>query len=325
LRRIVLLGGNGQVGWELRRALSPLADVITLGRDGTAREGRLDRRGLCGDLLRLDELASTIRQLEPGCVVNAAAYTAVDGAEREPEIARSINADAPGVLAAVCAELDVWLVHYSTDYVFDGSGDRAWREDDPAGPLNVYGRTKLEGEERVRASGCRHLILRAGWVYSARGTNFPRTILDHASDRAVLEVVVDQIGAPTSAELLADVTAHALRAVESGQARGGTFHAVAAGEVSWHGYARFLVECARDRGWPVKVEARGIVPVSSEAFPMLAKRPKNSRLDCRKLESTFGLRMPAWQDGVERLVDELTGARGCAVIRQPAVPSPSRS
>jgi len=308
LRRIVLLGGNGQVGWELQRALAPLAEVIALGRGEGARNGRPGSRGLCGDLLRLDDLANTVRQLEPGCVVNAAAYTAVDGAEREPEIAHSINAEAPGRLAAVCAELDAWLVHYSTDYVFDGSGDMAWREDDPTGPLNVYGRTKLEGEERVRESGCRHLILRTSWVYSARGTNFPKKMLRLASDRTVLEVVADQVGAPTSAELLADVTAHALRAVEGTPDRGGVFHAAAAGEASWHGYASFVIECARARGWPVKVEPQGLVPVPSGAFPTSAKRPKNSRLDCRKLESAFGLRMPAWQDGVERLVDELAGA-----------------
>ena len=325
MRRIALLGGSGQVGWELQRALSPLAEVIVLRRDGKTHSGHPVGRGLCGDLLRPEEVAATVRQLKPDFVVNAAAYTAVDTAEREPEVAYASNADAPGRLAAVCAELDAWLVHYSTDYVFDGSGDRAWREDDLTGPLNVYGRTKLEGEKRIRESGCRYLVLRTSWVYSVRGTNFPKKMLKLASERTVLEVVADQVGAPTSAELLADITAHALRAVEGTTERGGIFHAAAAGEASWHGFTRFLIECARARGWPVRVEPQDIVAVSSEAFPAVAKRPQNSRLDCHKLERAFGLRMPAWQVGVERLVDELSGALGNGLPCQPDVPPPSRS
>jgi dTDP-4-dehydrorhamnose reductase len=307
VRRIVLLGGNGQVGWELQRALAPLAEVIVLGREGTTYPCRRGDRLLCGDLLRPDEVVATVRQLAPDCVVNAAAYTAVDRAEQEQELAMSINVIAPGRLAAACVELGIWLVHYSTDHVFDGSGDQAWCESDPTGPLNAYGRTKLEGEDLIRSSGCRHLILRASWVYAARGTNFPKSILRLASERDSVSVVADQVGAPTSAVLLADVTAHALRAVENGTDRGGTFHVAAAGEVSRHDYARFVVDCARARGWRLTVEPHGIVPVSSEAFPTRAKRPRNSRLDCRRLEGAFGLRMPPWQHGVERLVDELSG------------------
>lgn len=200
--KILLLGCNGQVGWELQRSLAPLGDVVALDFDSTEHSA---------DFTRPESLVGTVRVTEPDVIVNAAAYTAVDKAEGEPDLARTINAAAPGVLAREAAARGAWLVHYSTDYVFDGTGTQPRDEEAPTGPLNVYGRTKLEGEQLVRASGCRHLILRTSWVYSARGGNFARTMLKLAAERERLTVIDDQIGAPTGADLLADVTAHALR------------------------------------------------------------------------------------------------------------------
>lgn len=308
MRRILLLGGNGQVGWELQRSLLPLGEVIALGRQpltasrgtGAAAEGVL-----CGDLARPAELEATVRTLKPDVIVNAAAYTAVDKAEAEPETARAINAEAPGVLAKVAAGCDAWLVHYSTDYVFDGTGSAPWREEDPPRPASVYGRTKLEGEELIRSSRCRHLIIRTSWVYASRGTNFPRTMMRLARERAELNVVDDQVGAPTSAELLADVTAHALRAVGHQAALGGTYHVAASGETSWFGYARYLLEGARARGVGMKTAPGGLRPVPSAAYPSAARRPLNSRLDCSRFTRAFGLHLPSWEVGVQRFVDEL--------------------
>ncbi len=245
-----------------------------------------------------------MRALRPDVIVNAAAHTAVDKAEAEPELAASLNADAPRVLAAEAAALGAWLLHYSTDYVFDGSGDTARDEAAATGPLNVYGRTKLDGENAIRASGCKHLILRTSWVYAARGGNFARTMLKLAAEREALQVIDDQIGAPTGADLLADITAHAMRAVLREPQLGGTYHAVAAGETSWFGYARFVIEWARAHGLPVKVAAEAIKPVPSSAYPSAARRPLNSRLATAKLQRAFGLTLPHWQAGVERMLME---------------------
>ena len=309
--RILLLGKNGQLGWELQRSLAPLGDLIALDRAGAAVSStgsRSTTAELCGDLARPEELQATVRVLKPDVIVNAAAYTAVDRAESEPDAARAINAEAPGGLATVCAELGARLVHYSTDYVFDGSGDRRWREDDPTGPLCVYGSTKLEGERRIRASGCRHLILRTSWVYAQRGTNFAKTMLRLARERDVLKVIDDQVGAPTGADLLADATAHAVKSLEAHPGLAGTYHVAAAGETSWFEYARFVVEGARARGWALKAAPEGIHPVPTAAYPTAARRPLNSRLDCARFEQAFGLRLPSWQFGVERLLDELAPA-----------------
>jgi dTDP-4-dehydrorhamnose reductase len=240
-------------------------------------------------------------------IVNAAAHTAVDKAESEPTLARAINATGPGVLAREAAALGAWLVHYSTDYVFDGSGNTPRREDAPTGPLSVYGQTKLEAEELIRGSGCKHLILRTSWVYAARGGNFARTMLRLAGERERLTVIDDQVGAPTGADLLADVSVHALRAAIADAKLAGTYHAVAAGETSWHGYARFVIEWARARGHAIKVAPEAIEPVPTTSFPTPAKRPLNSRLSCDKLNQAFGLRMPAWQAGVERMLTEVLG------------------
>lgn len=295
--KILLLGKNGQLGWELQRALMPLGELVALDRAGDG--------ALCGDLARPDELAATVRALRPDAIVNAAAHTAVDRAESEPELARLVNATAPGVLAREAAACGAWLVHYSTDYVFDGSGDAPRSEEAPTAPLNAYGRSKLEGEQLIRASGCRHLILRTSWVYAARGGNFAKTMLKLAAERERLNVVADQIGAPTGAELLADVTAHALRAARQRPELAGTYHAVAGGETNWHGYARHVIEWARAHGHPVKVAPDEIRPVPSREFPAPAQRPLNSRLDTRKLETAFDLRLPPWQHGVERMLQEI--------------------
>lgn len=293
--KILLLGQGGQVGWELQRALAPLGEVVGLDHDSTE---------LHGDFSRPEALAATVAAVKPDLIVNAAAHTAVDKAESEPELARVINATAPGVLARCAAETGAWLVHYSTDYVFDGSGETARDETAATGPLSVYGQTKLEGEELIRASGCRHLILRTSWVYAARGGNFARTMLRLAAERERLTVIDDQIGAPTGADLLADLTAQMVRtAMSSDLDLSGIYHAVAAGETSWHGYASFVIERARQKGRELKVQ--NIDPVPTSAFPTPAKRPHNSRLSTHKLQQVFGLRLPPWQQGVERMLTEI--------------------
>jgi dTDP-4-dehydrorhamnose reductase len=294
--KVLLFGKTGQVGWELQRSLAPLGEVVALGTASTEH---------VADFRRPEALAETVRALRPDVIVNAAAYTAVDKAESEPELAHTVNALAPAVLAREAATLGAWLVHYSTDYVFDGSGERPWREDDRTAPLNTYGRSKLEGEALIRASGCHHLILRTSWVYAARGGNFAKTMLRLAAERERLTVVADQFGAPTGADLLADVTAHVIRHAASDTTVGGTYHAVAAGETTWHDYARFVIDWARAQGRPLKVATGAIEPVPSSAFPTPAKRPHNSRLDTGKLRDTFGLVLPPWQQGVERMLAEL--------------------
>lgn len=297
--KILLLGKGGQVGWELQRSLAPLGDVVALDARSEA---------LCGDLTRLEALAATVAQVRPDVIVNAAAYTAVDRAESEPERARTVNALAPGVLAREAARHGAWLVHYSTDYVFDGSGQQPWRESDPTGPLNVYGRTKLEGESLIADSGAHHLILRTSWVHSARGGNFVRTMLRLAQEREQLTVVDDQTGAPTGADLLADVTAHLIARVGQSDTAGGlsgTYHVAAAGEASWNSYAKHILSSVK-RSFPaIKIAAKDVLAVPSSHFPTPARRPLNSRLDTARLCETFGLRLPPWQQGVDRLLAEI--------------------
>jgi dTDP-4-dehydrorhamnose reductase len=293
--RILLFGKGGQVGWELQRSLSVLGGLTSLDFDST---------DYAADFTQPASLPATVRALRPDVIVNAAAYTAVDKAEAEPELAATINAESPGVLAREARVCGALLVHYSTDYVFDGSGTEPRDEGAATGPLSVYGRTKLEGEQRIRASGCRHLILRASWVYAARGGKFARTMLRLAAERDKLNVIDDQIGAPTGADLLADVTAHAVRAIAADATLAGTYHAVAAGESSWHGYARFVIDWARAHGLPVKVPPGAVLPVPTSAYPTAARRPLNSRLRTDKLCCSFGLAMPPWQTGVTRMLTE---------------------
>ena len=294
--KILLLGKNGQVGWELQRSLAPLGELIALGSDS---------KDPCGDLSDLDGLARSIRSIAPDVIVNAAAHTAVDKAESEPERVRTINALAPGVLAQEAKRAHAWLVHYSTDYVFDGSGEKPWLESDTPAPLSVYGATKLEGEQLIERSGCRHLIFRTSWVYGARGGNFAKTMLRLARERDSLSVINDQFGAPTGADLLADITAHAIRAARQRPEVSGLYHLVAGGETSWHGYASFVIDFARRNGVALKVAPDAIKPVPTSAFPTAAKRPHNSRMDTAKLQQTFGLFPPAWQTGVERMLREV--------------------
>jgi dTDP-4-dehydrorhamnose reductase len=299
--RILLLGCNGQVGWELQRSLSVLGDVIALGSGSAPNPD-----GLCGNLTDLAGLAATVQTVKPDVIVNAAAHTAVDKAESEPELARTLNALAPGVLAQEATKLGAWLVHYSTDYVFDGSGSRPWQETDATGPLSVYGRTKLEGEAAV-ATNPKHLILRTSWVYAARGGNFAKTMLRLATERDALSVIDDQFGAPTSAELLADVTAHAIRAAIAKPELAGLYHCVAAGQTSWHGYARFVLETAQALGHTLKAGPGQVQPTSTANYPTPAQRPLNSRLNTSKLQQAFGLHLPHWQTGVARMLGEITG------------------
>lgn len=297
--RILLFGRNGQVGWELQRSLAPLGELVALDRH--------DALPLRGDLADPAHLEMVVRSVRPDVIVNAAAHTAVDQAEAEPELARAINATAPAVLAREAAAAGTWLVHYSTDYVFDGSGSEPWTECDPTGPLNVYGQTKLEGEELVRSSGCRHLIVRTSWVYASRGQNFAKTMLRLAAERDSLTVIDDQHGAPTGADLLADVTAHALRTATGRPDLAGTYHVAASGETTWYGYATRVIEAARAAGLPIRVVPNAIRRVPSTAFATKAKRPANSRLDTCKFRQTFGLVLPDWKTGVDRMLAEILG------------------
>ena len=293
---ILLLGKGGQVGWELQRSLSVLGQVTALDFDSTEH---------CGDFSNPAGLADTVRALRPDIIVNAAAHTAVDKAESEPDFARTLNATAPGVLAQEAARLGAWLVHYSTDYVFDGSGTRPWVETDAPAPLSVYGRTKLEGEQRIQQSGCKHLILRTSWVYAARGGNFAKTMLRLAQERERLTVIDDQWGAPTGAELIADVSAHAIAQTRQQPGKAGIYHLAPAGETTWFQYVKHVIAQAQQAQSAIKIKATEILPIPTSAYPTPARRPHNSRLDTRKLQAAFGLSLPPWQRGVDRMLVEI--------------------
>ena len=294
--KILLLGKNGQVGWELQRSLSILGDLVCTDSDSVNFE-------------RPSELRKAVQEIKPGVIVNAAAYTAVDKAEAEPEKARAINAIAVSILAEEAARLGAWLIHFSTDYVFDGTKATSYREDDEPAPLSVYGSTKLEGEQAIRTQLKRHLIFRTSWVYGAHGGNFAKTILRLARERDELKIVADQHGAPTSAELLADVTAlalhHVLRDPESHRAAG-TYHLVAGGETTWHAYAQAVIKLAIENGVRLKTTAERVHPIKTQDYPLPARRPANSRLDTQKLQSTFDLHLPHWHAHLARVVHELT-------------------
>lgn len=293
--KILLFGKNGQIGWELQRSLGVLGEVISQDRNSK----------LCGDLSQPERLADTVRALRPDVIVNAAAHTDVDKAESKVDLARTLNAIAPKALAQVAAEVGAWLVHYSTDYVLDGSGTRAWLEGDATCPLGVYGQTKLEGEQAIAASGCNHLIFRTSWVYAARGRNFAKTMLRLAQERERLTVIDDQHGAPTGADMVADVTAHAICAAIKEPELSGLYHLVAGGETSWHGYASYVITRAKELRPDMPWKVREIAPVPTSAFPTPAKRPHNSRLNTQKLQQALGLSLPHWQQGVNRLLAEI--------------------
>ena len=299
--KVLLLGRCGQVGWELQRSLSVLGDVVAVDFDPAHNPD-----GLCGDFTDLAGLAETVHRVQPQIIVNAAAHTAVDKAESEPDLARLINAGAPAVIAQAATILGAWLVHYSTDYVFDGSGHKPWLETDATGPLSVYGCTKLEGEQAV-ASTPKHLILRTSWVYAARGGNFAKTMLRLANEREALTVIDDQVGAPTSAELLADVTAHAIRAAIANPQHAGLYHCVAGGETTWYGYCQYVLAQAQALGWALKAGPAQVSPTTTASYPTPAQRPLNSRLNTAKLQSAFNLTLPHWQQGVARMLTEITG------------------
>jgi dTDP-4-dehydrorhamnose reductase len=296
--KILLLGKNGQVGWELQRSLAPLGEVLALDRYSTPH---------CGDLSHPEQLAQTVLAYQPDFIVNAAAHTAVDKAESEPELARCLNADAPAALAKAAAQVGAWLVHYSTDYVFDGSGSHERQEGEGTGPLSVYGQTKQEGEKAIVASGCKHLIFRTSWVYAARGGNFAKTMLRLAQERDRLTVINDQHGAPTGADLIADVTAHAMRRLVNTQniALGGVYHLVASGETTWHGYANHVIDQAKRLSPALDWKVTEVAAVPTSAFPTPATRPLNSRLCNTKLQQAFGLVLPPWQQGVDRMLAEI--------------------
>lgn len=290
--KILLLGKNGQVGWELQRALAPLGALTALDSSQA-------------DFTQPDQVASLVRQLQPEVIVNAAAHTAVDKAESEPDRARLINAMTPGAIASEAARLNALMVHYSTDYVFDGKGQEARNELSPTGPLSVYGRTKLEGEQAIAHSGCAHLIFRTSWVYAARGGNFAKTMLRLAKERDQLKVISDQIGAPTGADLIADVTAHAIRDAVRQPGLQGLYHLVADGQTSWHDYARYVIEWARKHGQEIKVAPDAVQAIPTSEYPTPAQRPLNSRLNTHKLQTAFDLVLPHWQQGVERMLIEV--------------------
>jgi dTDP-4-dehydrorhamnose reductase len=292
---ILLLGANGQVGYELSRALGA--------RDGFVA---LDRAG--ADLSRPESLRAVVLHCRPKVIINAAAYTAVDQAESEPDLARDVNAVAPGVLAKAAEEIGACIVHYSTDYVFDGRKGGAYVETDSTNPLSVYGRTKLAGEDAVRKLASRHLVFRTSWLLGVHGRNFLKTILRLAAERETLNVVADQYGAPTSAELVADVTARVLQSMLSASKddrRWGVYHLAAAGKTSWHGCARYVVQRARELGISLKATPEAVVPISTVDYPAHAARPANSRLNTEKLRAEFGIKLPDWKRDVDRILHQL--------------------
>lgn len=291
---ILLFGKNGQVGWELQRALAPLGKVTAIDFDSS---------DFCGDFSQPAAVAETVLALKPDVIVNAAAHTAVDKAESEPELACLLNAESVKAIAMAAEQIDAWLVHYSTDYVFDGSGESSWQESDKPAPLSVYGHTKLEGEQAVQRCCSRHLIFRTSWVYAARGANFAKTMLRLGKDRKTLSIINDQFGAPTGAELLADCTAHAIRTALQRPDVAGLYHLVAAGTTNWFDYAAMVFQLAHECG--VELAVKTLNPISTSAYPTPATRPLNSRLDTSKFETVFGLRLQDWQQGVRRMLTEI--------------------
>jgi len=293
--KILLLGKNGQVGHELQRTLLPLGRLTSKGRGEV-------------DLVDLDRLGETIRTEAPDIIVNAAAYTAVDRAEEDEDTANKVNAAAVGLMAEYAADTNALLVHYSTDYVFDGEKAGAYTESDATNPQSAYGRSKLAGEEAILRSGCKAFIFRTSWVFSSHGGNFVKTIIRLANERDTLGIVADQIGAPTSAELIADVTGLAIAACKSGAISTGVYHLAASGEVSWHGLASHIVNSLHENNNGVKLKVADIRPITTDDYPLPAKRPKNSRLGTSKLSKALNIEIPHWTIYVDRTLAQLTRA-----------------
>lgn len=291
---ILLFGKSGQVGWELQRSLAPLGNLIAL--DVHSSE-------YCGDFSNPEGIAETVRRIKPDIIVNAAAHTAVDKAESEPEFARLLNATSVEAIAKEAEKIGAWVVHYSTDYVFPGNGEKPWLETDATAPLNVYGETKLAGEKALQENCSRHLIFRTSWVYAGKGNNFAKTMLRFAKERAEMSVINDQFGAPTGAELLADCTAHAIRVAMKQPEVAGLYHLVASGVTTWHDYAALVFDEARKAGIELAITKLNAVPTS--AYPTPARRPNNSRLNTEKFQQNFDLVLPEWQTGVKRMLSEL--------------------
>ena len=293
--KILLLGKNGQVGWELQRSLAPLGEVVSLDRNGLNQ--------WCGDLSKPDQIYQTIVDIAPNVVVNASAYTAVDLAETEQDMANLINHVAVGKIAEACAQIKALFVHYSTDYVFDGHGINAFTESDLLKPLNVYGQTKALGEQAIQNAQCHYLIFRTSWVFAQKGKNFLKTILTLGQQREVLSIINDQIGAPTSAELIADVSAHAIAQTLRDQTKVGIYHLVAGGETSWFEYAQYIFEQAKKLG--VHLAIQKVNPIPTTAYPTPAQRPLNSRLNNQKIQHAFQIYLPDWKVHVQRTVTEV--------------------
>lgn len=296
--RLLVTGATGQVGWELARSLMPLGEVISLDRSSC-------------NLSRPETVAATVSALRPNVIVNAAAYTTVDKAEQEETLATTINGTSVGVLAEAARKSDALLVHYSTDYVFDGTKDAPYIEADAPHPLNAYGRSKLAGEVAIRESACAYVILRTSWVYAARGHNFVRTILRLARERDELGIVADQIGAPTSARFIADATAHIINRIEGERAHArfvpGIFHLTASGSTSWHGFAEAIVGIAGRYGLLDRNRALTIKPIPTSAYPQPAMRPRNSRLDCGAMKDRFNIHLAGWKCLLEKVIRDLAG------------------
>ena len=297
--KILVTGRSGQVGWELNRCLLPLGEVVAVDYPEV-------------DFSKPEGLRTVVREIRPDIIVNAAAYTAVDKAESEEELATLINAVAPGVLAVEAERSGALFIHYSTDYVFDGTKDGPYTEDDEPNPINAYGRTKLAGEKAVAQSGCDHLILRATWVYAARGKNFLKTMLRLAQEREELRIVADQYGTPTWARNIADVTAHVLaiaqRERQTGGFKSGTYHLCAGGKTSWHGFAKAIIERARQLAPAVNIKTERVLPIATEDYPLPAPRPGNSQMDSGSLTARFGLTMPEWHEAMKLCIDEVLEA-----------------
>lgn len=292
---ILLIGKNGQVGFELQRSLAPLGPVVALGS------------AEC-NLSQPESIRQAVRRHRPTIIVNAGAYTAVDRAETEHDLAFAVNGTAPGILGAEASAIGALVVHYSTDYVFDGHGTRPYRETDPTAPQSAYGRSKLEGEVRLAAATPRHLILRTSWVVGVHGTNFAKAMLRLAAERDELHVVDDQIGAPTSASLIADCTAHMIRPFLGHERQtfpSGIYHLAAGGETSWHGYARHIIARARQAGRSLRVSPDQVIPIRSADYPTQARRPHNSRLDTTRLREAFGLTLPDWREGLDHILQQI--------------------